>query len=121
MSLSEPHRKRVRHFNEPGHAHELTFSCFHRLSLLTRDDFRIELARSIDRANQRHAFRLLGFVFMPEHVHLVVVAAQGSGDIADLLYAIKRPSSYRIKQLLTLESHPLLATLTIRERPGKQT
>jgi len=41
--------------------------------------------------------------------------------IQDLLYAIKRPFSYRIKQLLTEQHDPLLAQLTIRERPGKFT
>jgi putative transposase len=35
--MTSPHRKRVRSYNEPGHAHELTFSCFHRLPLLSRD------------------------------------------------------------------------------------
>jgi len=41
--------------------------------------------------------------------------------IQDLLYASKRPFSYRIKQLLTEQHDPLLAQLTIRERPGKFT
>jgi hypothetical protein len=30
-------RKRVKSFNIPDHAHELTFSCFHGLKLLDRD------------------------------------------------------------------------------------
>jgi len=32
-----PHRKRVKSFNIPGDAHELTFSCYRRLPLLSRD------------------------------------------------------------------------------------
>src|SRR5947209_8669439 len=35
--MSTSHRKRVRSYNIPGHAHELTFSCFRRLPLLSRD------------------------------------------------------------------------------------
>ncbi len=36
MSVKRPHRKRVKHFHEPGDLHELTFSCYRRLPLLTR-------------------------------------------------------------------------------------
>lgn len=35
--MKPSHRKRVRSYNVPGHAHELTFSCFQRLALLSRD------------------------------------------------------------------------------------
>ena len=70
--MQQPHRKRVRHFEEPGHVHELTFSCYRRLPLLTNDDWRQQLCTAIDRAIVRHRNRLLAFVLMPEHVHLVV-------------------------------------------------
>jgi putative transposase len=66
------HRKTVRHFEEPGHLHELTFSCYQRMPLLTNDDWRVKLARSIDEANAESAVELAAFVFMPEHVHLLV-------------------------------------------------
>jgi putative transposase len=36
-----------------------------------------------------------------------------------LLYAVKRPYSYRIKQLLIQANSPLLERLTVQERPGK--
>ena len=38
-----------------------------------------------------------------------------------LLFAIKRPFSYRIKQILAAEENPLLRELTIRQRPGVTT
>jgi len=40
-----PHRKRVRHFDDAGHFHELTFSCYRRLPLLTDDEWWGELSR----------------------------------------------------------------------------
>lgn len=58
------------------------------------------LAVSIGRAIERHEFRLIAFIFMPEHVHLLVYPAGPEADISALLKAIKRPYSYRIKQLL---------------------
>lgn len=56
---------------------------------------------------------------MPEHVHLIVLPENPSARVADLLFAIKRPVSYRIKQDLVDAKDPLLEKLTIRERPGK--
>ena len=48
MEERQGHRKRVRHYHDPGHVHELTFSCFRRLPLLTNDVWRRMLAESVD-------------------------------------------------------------------------
>ena len=68
----EPHRKRVKHYHEPGDFHELTFSCYERSPLLVRDDWRRLLCQAIDKAIAAHDFALVAFVLMPEHVHLLV-------------------------------------------------
>ena len=72
MADTQPHRKRVKHVDEPGHVHELTFSCYQRRPLLRSDTWTTWLGESIDRAASRHGFALVAFVFMPEHVHLLV-------------------------------------------------
>ena len=118
---SQHHRKRVKHFNEPGHVHELTFSCYRRRPLLTNDVWRAMLSESIDRALDRHCYRLVAFVFMPEHVHLLVYPTPAASEVAELLKAIKRPFSLRIKQILVETRSPLLPRLTIRQRPGVTT
>ncbi len=116
-----PHRKRVKHYHEPGDCHELTFSCYRREQLLVDDEWRRKLCESIDRAMTGYNCRLVAFVLMPEHVHLLVYPTDSEPDIDGLLSAIKRPYSFRIKQLLTEANNPLLDRLTIRERPGKMT
>jgi putative transposase len=88
MDGHAPHRKRFRHYHDPGHVHELTFSCFHRWPLLTNDVWREMLAESINRATERHRYRLTAFVFMPEHVHLLVYPLDEAGKIDSLLNAI---------------------------------
>ncbi|MBI1375126.1 MAG: hypothetical protein GC159_20600 [Phycisphaera sp.] len=114
-------RKRVKHFNHPGHAHELTFSCYHRWPLLDHDETRFKLSTAIDRAVAGHGFDLIAFVYMPEHVHLIVFPNRSDTDIADLLYAIKRPHAYRVKKWMIENRDPRLPNLMIRERPGKTT
>ncbi len=76
------------------------------------------LARSIDVAAERHDFRTVAFVFMPEHVHLLVYPVSPSAKVDGLLKAIKRPYSFRIKQLLVQSNSPLLKQLMIPQRPG---
>jgi len=44
-------------FNDPGHAHYLTFTCFRRRQLLTDDQTRAWLAQSIDQARRIHGFK----------------------------------------------------------------
>ncbi len=45
MGRNRPHQMRVRNHDDPGHLHELTFSCYRRLPLLTNDEWRAELPR----------------------------------------------------------------------------
>jgi len=113
------HRKRVKHYHEPGDIHELTFSCYGRRPLLNTDSRRRELCRSIDRALRGQSFRLIAFVLMPEHVHLLVYSTISNPQISKLLSAIKRPFSFRMKQHLSQDQPLLLHELTIQERPGK--
>lgn len=122
MLESERHRKRIKHYHSPGDFHDLTFSCYQRRQLLTNDRWRRHLAQSIDNAAQAEAFFLIAFVFMPEHVHLLVYPTSPAADaesIARILAAVKRPCSAKVKADLTAPGTRLLKTLTIRERPSR--
>ena len=121
MEPRQPHRKRVRHYHDPGDFHELTFSCYRRLPLLTNSTWRHLLSQAIDRALTRHAYRLVAFVQMPEHVHLLVLPSPDSPGVDSLLRAIKRPMSFRIKQHLVNSKSRLLQQLTVHQRPGVTT
>jgi putative transposase len=66
---------RTRHrrsYNDPNHAHELTFTCYHRFRFLTSDRTCGWLAEAIQEARVKLDFALSAYVFMPEHVHLIV-------------------------------------------------
>jgi putative transposase len=112
------HSKTVKRFHEPGDCHELTFSCFRRMPLLTSDDWRRLLAESLDLAVQGQSSRLIAYVFMPEHVHILIQPTTHEVRIDLFLKTMKAPFSRRIKKRLEETDDPLLATLSIRERPG---
>jgi putative transposase len=86
-------RKKVQHFNIPWQAHELTFFCYRRLPLLSRDRTRRWIIESIKAARQNRGFAVLAFVIMPEHVHILVYPSDQTYDIAWFLKGIKQPVS----------------------------
>ncbi len=116
------HRKTVRHYDLPNHAHELTFSTYDRLPLLLGPGIPEIVLAAISRITEREMAGIIAFVLMPEHLHLLLVPAVRDGSttpVASVLSAVKRPSSFRIKQLLTTSQPKLCDDLTVRERPGK--
>jgi len=94
------HRKRRRTFNEPGHAHYLTYSCVHGLPLLSSERSRQWVVEAIGAARERDAFDLFAYIIMPEHVHLLLRPRRSAYDMARLLYDLKRPVSWKAKSWL---------------------
>jgi len=60
-----------RHYGR-GDLHFVTFSCYRRRPLLGTRRARDRFVRILDEVRSRHAFRLIGYVVMPEHVHLLL-------------------------------------------------
>lgn len=119
MPSKEPHRKHVRHYERQRHLHELTFSTYRRMPLLTSNPWRQILAEQLDVACQCEGFQLLAFVFMPEHVHLLVLPASDESRVSRLLGRTKQQTSVAVKALLLKSQSSLLRKLTIRDRPGQ--
>jgi len=95
MRKEAPVRKTCHRYNEPGDAHELTFSCFKRRPLLSRDRTRRWLIEAIAKARDAHGFRLWGFVVMPEHVHLLIWPPGPDYSVESILKSIKQSVSRR--------------------------
>ena len=112
------HRKTVKRFHEPGDCHELTFSCYRRIPLLTNHEWRQLLAESLDLAVHGQSCRLIAYVFMPDHVHILIQPTSHDVRMDLFLKALKAPFSRRIKRLLEAVGSPLLERLTVLERPG---
>jgi putative transposase len=87
---------------------------------LSNDAWRAVLARCVDAAGQQQAFSLVAFIFMPEHVHLLVLPCTTTPNVPGYLVSIKEPMSKSVKALLAEHRSPLVKELTIHERPGKE-
>ncbi len=62
----------LEHFDNLGTARFITFSCAHRWKLLTDPTIISIVLDEIDRARRKYELSLLGYVIMPNHVHLVI-------------------------------------------------
>jgi len=103
MRDGERYSKRCRRWDTPGQAHALTFSCYEQQPLLGEDRFCRYPVEAIDNARSVHAFDLWAYVFMPEHVHLVLYLRCEGYSIARILQSIKQPVSR--KALAFLREH----------------
>ena len=113
------HRKQIKHYHTPGELHEFTFSCYDSIPLLTNDKWCEVLARSLDDAGRAEQINLVAFVFMPEHVHLLVYPRRDEPDLPGYLAQMKRGFSDQLQQILSGQQSRLLTRLTVTERPGK--
>ncbi len=96
MEISENvFRKRCVRLNIPGHAHALTFSCYRRYPLLMDRIVSGFLETAISNAMAKHNFSVWAFVFMPEHVHLLIKPDQKVYDISAIKKSICQSSSRR--------------------------
>ena len=53
-----------------GHLHFITFSSYRRAALLGSVRARNTFVQILDEVHNRYGFALVGFVVMPEHIHL---------------------------------------------------
>jgi hypothetical protein len=90
------HWKMVRHFHEVGHLHELTFSCYRRMPLLTSDSWQETLARRIDAAGTATASQLANDPRFARRRHLLRSSREGTGKASGTLPQCHPPASAQI-------------------------
>lgn len=105
-------RRHRKNYNVPGHAHELTFSCYLRYKFLSRDRTCQWLADEIETARRNLQFDLWAYVFMPEHVHLIVHPRPKIHDVAVFRRAIKEPVAKKAIDHMQQHAPAWLARIT---------
>jgi putative transposase len=122
MSIHGPfvYRKAVRK-NIAGHVHFSTFSCYQRLPLLTNELWRHWLAESIAHSRKELQYDLWAYVFMPEHVHLLLRPRKEKYSISEYMLHAKKRVARRIISSLKDSASPLLEKLKVTGRDGAVT
>ena len=96
MQPEEPNLDPCRHFNLSYHAHELTFSCFKNRPFLKSERAGQFLAQAISKASLNYQFDLWAYVFMYNHLHLLLWPKLEQYSILRILLAIKQPVAQKI-------------------------
>jgi len=78
-------------------AYSLTLNTAARHRAFTHETNVADCLRALGESSARHAFTILAYCFMPNHVHLLVQGSEGS-SLAAFMKRFKQLSSYRYKQ-----------------------
>ncbi len=94
--IPPPPRRHPVRIEHPNHARFLTFSCFDRLPLLGNAAIRDEFTCHLTHARERHRFALIGWVVMPEHVHLLIWPNVDVAPVSTILRSLKQGFAQRV-------------------------
>lgn len=86
---------RLHRFYGAGYSHFITTSCYRRLPLLGTPRNRDLFLRVLEQARQRYHFAVLGYVVMPEHVHLLISEPERANPSV-VMQAIKQGFARRL-------------------------
>ena len=88
--------KLIRHYGR-GHLHFITFTCYRRAPLLRSVRARNIFVQILGEVRDRYGFSLVGYVVMPEHIHLLVSEpARGTPSLA--IQVLKQRVSRRLRR-----------------------
>ncbi len=88
-----------------GYSHFITTSCYQRRPLLGTPRSRDLFLEVLEQIRQRHQFVVVGYVVMPEHVHLLFTEPE-RGDPSLVLAALKQTFAHRLlREVVKIGAH----------------
>jgi len=89
--------KGLKRYYGQGQLHFVTFSCYRRLALLGTARARNLLVEELSRVRQEYGFLLVGYVIMPNHVHLLISEPK-KGTPSTVLQMLKQRVSRKMRK-----------------------
>jgi putative transposase len=80
---------RLHRYQQTGDLHFITFSCYRRQPKLAEPGASATFEQALERTRRQYGCCVVGYVVMPEHVHLLV-SEPGLGTLATALQALKQ-------------------------------
>jgi len=80
-----------------GDLHFITFSCYRRRPFLGTPRARHRFVKILDQVRTRYSFLLIGYVAMPEHVHLLLSEPK-KGNPSKVLQVLKQKVSRALRK-----------------------
>jgi len=82
-------------FQQSGTLHFITFSCYRRQAFFDTPYARETFERSLEQTRRSYRFYVMGYVVMPEHVHLLVSEPERA-TLARAIQALKQSVSQKL-------------------------
>src|ERR1035437_8050072 len=80
-----------------GHLHFITCSCYRRLPLFTSVRSKNSFVQILGQVRDRYGFSLVGYVVMPEHIHLLI-SEPARGTPSTVMQVLKQRVSRRLRR-----------------------
>jgi putative transposase len=106
------------HFHIEGHIYYITTVIYNRLPIFTCPSFIIPLIDSLNFYRHRQTFKLLGYVIMPDHIHLIIWPF-GEGSVSDIMRDYKKFTSTRLIRQAEVEG--ITEWITAFQQAGEET
>ena len=87
----------LKRIHYPRHVHYVTFICYRRLSLLQDEKAKNLFVGELARVRREDKFLLVGYVVMPEHVHLPM-SKPAEAEVATVLKMLKQRVSWKMRR-----------------------
>jgi putative transposase len=87
----------LKRYNGKGDLHFITFSCYRRMPLLKTVRARNIFVQELRKVRDEMEFRLIGYVVMPEHVHLLIGEPK-RGTPSNALQKLKLRTSWKMRK-----------------------
>ena len=85
----------LKRYQQARHLHFITFSCYHRAPRLRAPQARDVFVAALEQARRWYGFYVVGYVVMPEHVHLLISELQDKNPSA-VMQALKLGFARRV-------------------------
>jgi putative transposase len=106
------------HFQIEGHVYYITTVTYQRLPIFSRPSFVIPLLDSLNFYRYKQAFRLLGYVIMPDHLHLIIWP-YGTATVSHIMRDFKEFTAKRLVRQSEVED--MRDCLAAFRRAGEET
>ena len=110
------HRKKLRRYNSWGHAHGLTWSCYHSRLYFTDPSACGFLLETLAEGKALHNYFIWAYVIMPTHAHVLIWPRRPEYDIAAICSGIKNVMSKRYRKHLEDASPDRHSNLLVHSR-----
>jgi putative transposase len=87
----------LKRYHQEGDDHFITFSCYNRKPYFTTPSSKDTFLRSLEQTRHRYKLEVLGYVVMPEHVHLLL-SEPPETDLSQALQSLKLSVSKHLTQ-----------------------